>query len=81
MKMKKTIYLLDKKMSQETFDQVMSKFPDVGITPKHINEVLFGMLSDGTIDIWLDPEDKDDPIHIGTFPEVESYKLISTPNL
>ena len=76
----KTIYLFDKKMSRETFDQVMSKFPDVGPTPKNINKILFGMLSDGTINIWLDPEDKDDPIHIGTeLPKAESIKVISNP--
>ena len=78
----KNLYLFDKKMTWETFKTVCDKFStDDGPTPQHADEVLFKMMQDGQISIWLDPEDKDDPIHIGTFPEVESYKLISTPNL
>jgi len=78
--MKKEIYVLNKKMSKETFDAVMSKFPDNGPTPKNINEVLFKMMKDGHIHIWLDPSDKEDPIHLGQkLPNAESIKVIFNP--
>ena len=76
----KTIYVFDKNISKEAFKAVMDKFPDEGPTPMHIDEVLHGMLAEGKIHIWIDPEDKEDPIHMGfEIPQAETIKVISNP--
>lgn len=76
--MKKEIYLFDSKMSLETFKLLNEKFGmDSGPSPKNINKVLHKMMADKQIYIWLDPEDKEDPIHIGQeLPQVKELEII-----
>lgn len=63
MENKKT-YWLSPQIKWITFKTICDKFPDSGPTPKNANKMLWEMLRDRQINIFL--ENSDDPIRITT---------------
>jgi hypothetical protein len=61
--MKKPIYLFSNKIKYKTFKTVMSKFPAGTIVPENIDRILWELLRDEKIYIFLDTK-SDDPVSI-----------------
>ena len=62
-------YWLSPKLSYKNWKLICSKFPGSGPTPVQADKVLWEMLRDRQVNVFL--EDSDDPIHITTeqFPK------------
>ena len=72
-------YWLDPKIEYKTWKLLCSKFPDRGPKPKEGDRILWEMLRDRQINIYL--ENSEDPICITTRPIPKKAKLLSTPKL
>lgn len=73
----KKIYLFDHKISYKTFKLVMDKYAQDGITPVHLDKILWQMNRDRQIYVWID--DSGDPICIGTKLPKGEIKIIKNP--
>lgn len=70
-------YWLDPKIDYKAWKKICEKFPDSGPTPKEGERVLWEMLRDRQINIFL--ESSDDPICITTRPIPKKATLITNP--
>lgn len=77
----KPIYLFDNKMLWRTFKTIHDKFNrDTGPTPVHFDKILWKMLREKSIYIYLDETHDEDPIIIGLkLPEDRNILVLSNP--
>ena len=80
MKNKKTLYLLDSKISWKTFKMLQDKLvKDSGPTPKHGDKVLWQMLRKKQIYCWF-ADDMPNDMGIGLeIPKGYKIKMIKNP--
>ena len=60
----KTAYLLEQKLSWLTFKKIWNAFSSGGIVPKNMSRMIWELMRDRKIYIYIDPSQKDDPICI-----------------
>ena len=70
-------FWLDPKIDYEVWRTINNNFPDSGPTPQEAERILWEMMRDRQINIYL--EDTDDPIVITTNPIPTGATLITNP--
>ncbi len=83
--MKKPIYLFDPKLKWSVFKKIWDKFPDTsgGPTPGALidGKLIWEMLKERSINIYIDPKQKDDPIIFAfKLPKDRKIIVLSNPN-
>ena len=72
-------YWLDPKIEYKAWKAICAKFPDSGPKPKEGDRILWKMLRDREINIFLELEDTDDPIQITKKEMPKGARIITSP--
>ena len=75
--MQEPIYLFSNKITFKRFKGIWEKFPSGGIVPQQMPKIVWQMIKDKQIYVYLDGKQKDDPVIIALKLPKRKIKIIS----
>ena len=76
----KTAYLLERKLSWKTFQNVWGKFPSGDIVAENLPRMIWELMRNKQVYVTIDPSQEDDPLCISLKPPKGTTKLIKNKN-